>query len=77
MRMLRWAFLRGLRGPQCEREVRAKDSETIAFRGQLWAWGDPYCSTVKWVQCNSRVPTLRTFVRSHYLLFVKGFELSR
>lgn len=34
-------------------------------------------STVKWVEYNSRAPTWGPFVRPNYLLFVKGFELSR
>lgn len=71
------AFPRGVRGPQREKEVKGRglreDYGSLANSGP----GVIHYSTVKWVQGNSHVPTLRTFVRSNCLLFVKGFELSR
>lgn len=71
------AFPRGLRGPQCEREVKGKGLRQEWVSVASSEPGVIHYSTVKWVQCNSCVPTLRTFVKSNYLLFVKGFELSR
>lgn len=70
-------FPRGLRGPQHKKEIKGRglreDCGSMANSGSRVI----HYSTVKWVQGNSHVPTLRAFVRSNYLLFVKDFELSR
>lgn len=71
------AFPSRLRGPQHERAVKDKGLLEDCISMASSRPGVIHYSTVKWVQHNSHVPTLRTFVRSNYLLFIKGFELSR